>query len=344
MKMTKKLFMVAIATAAFALTSCGMGAGADVFGGKNESGTDNGKANQVGVKKNLTIHVEAKNDTENGSKRFQRMWRQLGTKETVQSLETVITIDTSNADTYLKVASGNHGDEDATYTVVTDPVDTPAPNYDVFSHGVTGLIFDMHCTKDSEDKKLKTYDFVLIGYRPYDNGFYIEKYTGVTADLFEAATNAGSFKAADLGITDTVGTGKPAYVYADDHDSKDFATKGDSWVTKWEGKLGKDDDGKDYGDKAVALKKFNVKITQEVKGTYKINIAGKDFTYTPDDESEAHPDWYTKDKATTKDVDEGGYRIGGAGYYVNAPLGTVINANFNSNNAGTVGLEEVVAE
>ncbi len=327
MKMTKKLFLVAIATAAFALTSCAELLGGGTFKGKNENGVDNGKATDVGTKKNLTIHVEAKTDTEFGSKRFQRMWKQLGTKETVQSLETVITIDTSNADTYLKVASGKHGDEDATYTVVTDPVDTPAPNYDVFSHGVAGLIFDMHCTKDSEDKKLKTYDFVLIGYRPYDNGFYIEKYTGVTADLFEAATNAGSFKAADLGITDTVGTGKPAYVYSDDHTATEGA---DAWVTSWTGKLGKDDDGKDYGDKAVALKKFTVKITQEVKGTYKINIAGKDFEYTPDVE-EAY---------TNKD----GYRIGGAGYYVNAPLGTIINANFNSKNDGTVGLEEEVAE
>jgi len=341
MKMTKKLFLVAIATAAFALTSCAELLGGDAFKGKNENGVDNGKQTTVGVKKNLTIHVEAKNDTEFGSKRFQRMWRQLGDKETVQSLETVITIDTSKADTYLKTVSGKYGDDDALYTVVEEPVEEPAKNYDVFSHGVTGLIFDMHCTKDSEDKKLKTYDFVLIGYRPYDNGFYIEKYTGVTADLFEAATNAGSFKAADKFITATEST---AYVYADDHDAKEFATKGDEWVTKWEGKLGKDDDGKDYGDKAVALKKFTVKITQEVKGTYEINIAGKKFTYTPDDESEAHPDWYTKDNKLTKDVDEGGYRIGGAGYYVNAPLGTVINANFNSKNDGTVGLEEEVAE
>lgn len=327
MKMTKKLFLVAIATTAFALTSCAELLGGDTFKGKNENGVDNGSAKDVGTKKNLTIHVEAKNDTEFGSKRFQRMWKQLGTKETVQSLETVITIDTSKSDTYLKLASGTG--EEALYTVVENPTSDPL-NYDMFSHGVAGLIFDMHCTKDSEDKKLKTYDFALIGYRPYDNGFYIEKYSGVTADLFEAATNAGSFKDADLGITDTVGTGKPAYVYADDHDAKDFATKGDSWVKAWEGKLGKDDDGKDYGDKAVALKQFTVKITQETKGTYKINIAGKDFEYTP----EANEAYTNKD----------GYRIGGAGYYVNAPLGTVINANFNSKNDGTVGLEEEVAE
>ena len=325
MKMTKKLFLVAIATAAFALTSCAELLGNETFKGKNENGVDNGKTTDVGTKKNLTIHVEAKNDTEFGSKRFQRMWKQLGTKETVQSLETVITFDTSKADTYLKRVSGT-GD-DALYTVVTEPTDNPL-NYDMYSHGVAGLIFDMHCTKDSEDKKLKTYDFVLIGYRPYDNGFYIEQYSSVTADLFEAATNAGSFKDADKYITDTAAS--PFYVYADDHDAEDFATKGDSWVTKWNGKLGKDDDGKDYGDKAVDLKKFTVKITQEVKGTYKINIAGKDFEYTPE----------ANEKYTNKD----GYRIGGAGYYVNAPLGTVINANFNSKNPGTVGLEEEVAE
>jgi hypothetical protein len=115
----------------------------------------------------------------------------------------------------------------------------------------------MHCTKDSADKKLKTYDFVLIGYRPKDNGFYIEKYTGVTADLFEAATNATSFKTADEFIT---ATQNAAYVYADNND----------WVKSYNGKLGKDDDGKDYGDKAVSLKQFKVTITQEEKGKYKI--------------------------------------------------------------------------
>ena len=339
MKMTKKLFLVAIATTAFALTSCAELLGGGTFKGKNENGVDNGKANDVGTKKNLTIHVEAKNDTENGSKRFQRMWKQLGNKETVQSLETVITIDTTKTESNLIIKNDKaYNDPDCLFVVNEgDPATT-----DIATRAVTGLIFDMHCTKDSEDKKLKTYDFVLIGYRPYDNGFYIEKYSDVTADLFEAATNATSFKDADLGITDTVGTGKPAYVYAADHDAKNFATTGDAWVKKWEGKLGKDDDGKEYGDKAVALKQFTVKITQEVKGTYEIEIAGQKFTYTPEDESATHPDWYTKENKLTKT--EAGYRIGGAGYYVNAPLGTVINANFNSKNDGTVGLEEEVAE
>jgi hypothetical protein len=333
MKMTKKIFMVAIATAAIALTGCGMVSGKDAFGGKNENGVDNGKAGQAGVKKNLTIHVEAKNDTEFGSKRFQRMWRQLGDKETVQALETVITIDTTKTESNLIIKNDK---------AVTDPeclfvVNEGDPNAtDVATRAVTGLIFDLHCTKDSEDKKLKTYDFVLIGYRPYDNGFYIEKYTGVTADLFEAATNDTSFKKADKFITETEST---AYVYAKDHSATENP---DAWVKSYSGKLGKDDDGKDYGDKAVSLKQFTVKITQEVKGTYKINIAGEEFEYTPEDESATHPDWYTKENKLTKT--EAGYRIGGAGYYVNAPLGTVINANFNSKGEGTIGLEEEVEE
>jgi hypothetical protein len=325
MKMTKKLFLVAIATAAFALTSCAELLGGGAFKGKNENGVDNGKQTTVGVKKNLTIHVEAKNDTEFGSKRFQRMWKQLGDKETVQALETVITIDTSNTESKLKISNDktDYKDPDALFVVADDgTIETSA---------VTGLIFDMHCTKDSADKKLKTYDFVLIGYRPKDNGFYIEKYTGVTADLFEAATNATSFKTADEFIT---ATQNAAYVYADNND----------WVKSYNGKLGKDDDDKDYGDKAVSLKQFKVTITQKEKGKYKINVAGQDFEYAPADESADHPDWYTKDNKLTKNVDEGGYRIGGAGYYVNAPLGTIINANFNSKNDVTVGLEEEVAE
>ena len=275
----------------------------------------------TGTKTNLTLHVENKNDPECGSKRFQRMWRQLGIRENVQALETVITIDTSKADTYLKLVSGNHGDEDARYTVVEEPTSDPI-NYDTFSHGVVGLIFDMQLTKELEDaygKTISYYDFVMLGYRPYDNGFYIEKYSDVTADFFEAASNT-FFKEADIFITDTAAS--PFYVYADDHDVKDFTTKGDAWVTKWNGELGKDDDGKEYGDKVVPLKQIAVKITQEVKGTYKINIAGKDFEYTP----EVDYAYINKD----------GYRVGGAGYFVSAPLGTTINANFNSNNYGTI--------
>ena len=71
MKMTKKLFLVAIATAAFALTGCDMlmpsGAGKDAFKGKNENGNDNGNAAQTCVKKNLTVKIDAKVDKENGS-------------------------------------------------------------------------------------------------------------------------------------------------------------------------------------------------------------------------------------------------------------------------------------
>jgi len=324
MKMTKKLFLVAIATAAFALTGCDMlmpsGSGNDAFKGKNEDGNDNGKANQVGVKKNLTIHVEAKNPDEGGSKRFQRMWKQLGTSENVQSIETDITVDMTKVTSKLAVVGDKpQSDPDALFVVSDDGT--------LLSRAVTGLLFDMHCTKEEPaegGKKIKTYSFILIGYRPDDDGFYIEEYSGVTDDLFEASTNATGFKAADNYIT---ATDKTAYVYADE---------GTEWVTRWNGKLGKDDDGKDYGDKAVDLKKIHVKVSQEVAATYVINIAGKDFTYTPakpEDETIAKK-WYNKN----------GYRIGGAGYYVNAPLGTVINANFNSKNAGTVGLEEEVEE
>ena len=66
-----------------------------------------------------------------------------------------------------------------------------------------------------------------------------------------------------------------------------------------------------------------MKITQATKGTYVINLGDKDYTYTPT----AKDEW-------KKD----GYRVGGAGYYINCPVGLSAKANFNSNNTNTIGL------
>jgi hypothetical protein len=323
MKMTKKLFLVAIATAAFALTGCDMlmpsGAGKDTFKGKNENGTDNGSATQQGVKKNLTIKVEAKVDTDHGSKLYQRMFRQLGTSENVEALQTKIQIDTSKSDSFAALKEGS---TDLYVTVDTEAAATKK------LHAVAGLIFDMHKVTEKEvddetGKKVKKsyYDFVLIGYRPYDDGFYIEKYKNIAEDLFAAATNDTGF-----------GDGSEVYI-TQSQSGFVYAPAGTEWVTSFNGKLGKDDDGVE-GKNDVPIKEYTVTITQPENGKFNINIAGQDFTYTADDDSADHPKWYNK----------AGKRIGGAGYYVNAPLGTAIYANFNSKNDITKGLEEEVEE
>lgn len=300
MKMTKKIFMVAIATCAFALTGC---MGMDGFGG-----VDGGKAKDSGTKKNLTIDVTANADSENGSKKYQRMWKQLGTKETVQAIETKIQIDTTNVSSFISLKEGEG--EDALY-VVDEAGGTQ-------TNAVVGLIFDLHETKVPAQaaKTTKEYDFVLVGYRPSDDGFYIEQYTGITKDMFDAATNATGFGT----VT------KNGYIT----ESQDgFVYNGSDWVKSYTGKLGKDDDGKEYKNE-VSLKEFTVSVTQDEPGTYVINMGGKVFTFTPEyDESL---------------VNKKGYRIGGAGYYVNAPLGTAVKANFNSKNDNTIGLEEEVEE
>ena len=300
MKMTKKIFLAAIAVAAFAFTGC-----MDLT-----KGLDNKKT--TGTKYNLT--VEASNAQTEG-KLFQRGWQQLGTKETVQSITTVISVDTTKVDSDVEIKEGTVGSEDAIYEVKEGGSRS--------LHAVVGLIFDLHQTKTKEvdegGKKVtkKLYDFVLVGYRPYDDGFYIEKYKDVTEDAFAAATNASMFAS----------TENTEYITETKNVAFDKGTG--NWVESKKGKLGKDDNGKEYADE-VPLKKFTVTVTQETAGTYKINMGGKDYTYTP----EPNEDWTNKD----------GYRIGGAGYYVNAPLSTTVKANFNSKNDNTVGLFEEDAE
>lgn len=298
MKMTKKIFLAAIAVAAFAFTGC-----MDLT-----KGLDSSKSS--GTKFNLT--VEASNAQTEG-KLFQRGWKQLGTKETVQSITTVISVDTTKVDSDVNLKSGS-GDE-AVYEI--------AENGSRALHAVVGLIFDLHQTKTKEVDEggnkvtKKLYDFVLVGYRPYDDGFYIEKYADVTEDAFAAATN------------DTVFAPAANTTYITATQTTAFEKGTGNWVESKTGKLGKDDNGKEYADE-VPLKKFTVTVTQETPGTYKINMGGKDYTYTP----EVNEEWTNKD----------GYRVGGAGYYVNAPLSTTVKANFNSKNDNTVGLFEEDAE
>ena len=326
MKMTKKLFLVAIATAAFALTSCdallGMGAGGDTF----EKGE---KEREQGTKKDLTIGYKNLGN----SKLYKRVWEQLGTKETVQALQTTIAIDTTKV-----TGKASPSADDPEIWVVDE-------NGTKNTRAVVGLIFDLHQTRTKEftvtdagktkSVTKKLYDFVLIGYRPATKSIYVEKYIDVPEDAFAAASNDASFSdASDIKVeyiastTGKVTSASKYYIEAEDGLDT-------SLVHERTGVLGKGEEAKvTTRDTEVPLQEFTVKITQETAGTYNINVLGMDFVYTPEKTADTPAKWYNNK----------GYRIGGAGYYVNVPVDTEVYANFNSKNDNTIGLEEEVEE
>lgn len=290
MKMTKKIMLGVVAAAAIVLTGCAMG---DLTGGKS-----------AGTKKNMTVTVDQTDKTD--VKLFQRGWKQLGSKETVQAIETVLTIDMSKAGGYAKATSS---DDDGKLYSPCEAGDTGAQEI----AAVIGLIFDLHETKDEDGKK--TYDFALIGYQPAKNRYYIERYKNVADGAFSKAVNDGAFaeKKDTTFISDATGTGA-------------WTTMADKAVTKANIKMPKAEDSEE-GKALVDTYQITIKVTQEIPGTYKIDLGdGKTYTYEPTD--------VTNKNAYNKD----GYRIGGAGYYVNCPVGLKAVANFNSKNDNTIGL------
>ena len=338
MKMTKKLFLVAIATAAFALTSCDMLSSMGGGTGKNTDNFESGEADKdKGTKKNLTIGYRNLGD----SKLYKRVWKQLGTKETVQSLETKISIDMSKV---AGKASPKEGDPEKWVVDANGTKNTRA---------VVGLIFDLHETKtkevnDETGKAVtkKYYDFVLIGYRPASKGFYVEKYKNVPEDAFDAASNDSSFSDAEgidveyIAATTGVVTSKTKFYIEGEADGVD-----ESKIATVKAALGKGEDETLFKTKAdpVDQQQFSVTITQETPGTYNIKLLGLEFNYTPE-----HPEDEKLDKAW---YNSKGCRIGGAGYYVNVPVDTEVAANFNSKDDAdgdgsniTKGLEEEVEE
>ena len=299
-----KKLMAVIAAAAVALTLVGCN-----FGDNKGLG-----AKQAGTKKNLT--VTATNDGTEG-KLYKRGWKQLGTKETVQALETKITIDMSKVSGWAKKSGTG---DDVTWAAAASEAEA-----DKAVAVVIGLIFDLHETDLKEDdattgmKKGKYYDFVLIGYQPSTVSYYIERYENVPKGLFAKASNEGSFSkiatyVKATGITDTVGDKKPAYITPSATDKAKIAKTATGKLPKSE------EDGDNGGTADVSLQEITVKITQETAGTYKINLGDQDYTYS----------------GTVKN--DKGYCVGGAGYYINCPVGLTATANYNSKNDNTIGL------
>ena len=286
MKISNKFFFGALIAASIALVGCGMGEGDGKLSGSKWDATLTKDSTKVGV--------------EEASPAYGRFFKQLGTGEKVQSIKTLITVCTKGIDGYAE----DQGD--GTYLVI----ENGTKNQEV--HGVVGLIFDLHKTNAEADnegvwKKGDTlYDFVIVGYRSSDKGFYVERYANIPeGSMDEFVTSSGFGTATDV---ITTGTDKaPYYVY----DYKDQVSEVET----------------EDGEPAHA---FTVTVEQDEanKGTYTIKIGDKKVgTYV----------------GTIKNDD--GYAIGGAGAYANAPVGTIVKATFESDKKATVGLfAEVVEE
>ena len=279
MKISNKFFFGALIAASIALVGCGMSEGDGKLSGSKWDATLTKDSTKVGV--------------EEASPAYGRFFKQLGTGEKVQSIKTLITVCTKGIDGYAE----DQGD--GTYLVI----ENGTKNQEV--HGVVGLIFDLHKTNAEADnegvwKKGDTlYDFVIVGYRSSDKGFYVERYANIPeGSMDEFVTSSGFGTATDV---ITTGTDKaPYYVY----DYKDQVSEVET----------------EDGEPAHA---FTVTVEQDEanKGTYTIKIGDKKVgTYV----------------GTIKNDD--GYAIGGAGAYANAPVGTIVKATFESDKKATVGL------
>lgn len=289
MKLSKKILFSAIALTAMAFIGCKMSEGDGKLSGSKWDATLTKDSTEVGL--------------EEASPAFGRFFKQLGTGEKVQSIKTTITVETEGIDGWVTEPKTG-------YYLVANEGDDGASEV----HGVVGFIFDLHKTKAEADndgvwKKGDTlYDFIIVGYRPSDDGFYVERYENVVEGTMDDFVTSSSF-------------GTPTICFTDTEHSPFETGKYDSAVTEVE-----TEDG-------AKAKQFTVTIEQEEvnKGTYTIKIGNKTVgTYTG---------------LVNTEKDGSGYAIGGAGAYANAPVGTIVKATFESDKDATVGLfAEVVEE
>ena len=281
MKISNKFFFGALIAASIALVGCGMSEG-DLDGkGSKWERTITKDSTKVGV--------------EEASPAYGRAFSQLGTGEKVQSIKTLVTVYTDGMDGWVTEP------EKGMY-LVAEEGDTGATAV----HGVVGFMFDLHKSKAEADaesyKKGDTlYDFIIVGYRPSDKGFYVERYADVPEGSMDDYVTSSSFGTAKEYFTNTSSAAFEKGTY-------------DSAVT-----TEKTEDGEN-------VHKFTVTIEQaeENKGTYTIKIGDKTVG--------------TYKGLVNTEKDGTGYAIGGAGVYANAPVGTIVKASFESDKDVTVGL------
>ena len=187
MKLCKKILFSAIALTAMAFIGCKMSEGDGKLSGSKWDATLTKDSTEVGVKV--------------PSPAYGRFFKQLGTGEKVQSIKTLITVCTKGIDGYAE----DQGD--GKYLVI----ENGTKNQEV--HGVVGLIFVLHKTKAKADnegvwKEGDTlYDFVIVGYRSSDKGFYVERYADIPeGSMDEFVTTSAFAPKADEYFTNTSST------------------------------------------------------------------------------------------------------------------------------------------
>ncbi len=265
MKMTKKIMAVAVA-AVVALTFVGCPKMGDV----NTSGTKWAKT----FKLDATGDIK---DAKGADATYARGFAALSASTKCYEIETTITLPVAKAENIVLTEAGKKS--------------------------VVGLAFDVHLTKDANNKEF--YDFVLVGVKPSDGGFYIERYSKVAkANLKDSMnTTMGNIdEDAEVKFCDgkastatwangTVKTADPATV----------TTDGYSWT---------------------------VKVTQETAGKYEVYINDTKLGTWERELTDAEKADKTHD----------GKAYGQVFMYGNAPKGTKINAKYTSNKENTKGL------
>ncbi len=278
--MKKLLIGAAMLAAVFAFTGC-LG--------------DMGEGSKSGTKFNKTMIVDAttdtfmekaeaaKNEKDEPAVLYRRYFSELSTSKEVAAIETTITINKKEST------------ETATTEKRKDPV-----------NAVVGLAFDVH--KSEED----VYDFVIVGVKPVDGYFYVERYTNIA----KVKANAGE---TDDGF-DTTDSALGAYTAV--------VKEVDGWAAN-PITFTEDKDGN---------KQFTVKIEQTTPKTYDILINGKKVgsyngTVVNTEPVESNDG---KDKDTFAEVGE--FAVGGIGMYANCPEGTKLKVKYSSDKSKTYGL------
>ena len=178
----------------------------------------------------------------------------------------------------------------------------PVGDDNIFEAGgkksVIGLAFDVHETK--VDNKTY-YDFVLVGVKPSDGGFYVEKYENISKEELkedmitpDSAINGATYNAASGAKYTSL-------------DGKGSAT----WAS-----------GTVSIDSTEESKSFTISVTQTTKGTYVVKNGTKELGR------------YTRAAASG----ENDKIFGQIFMYGNAPKGTKIKAVFEADQDKTVGL------
>lgn len=276
--MKKLLIGAAMLAAVFAFTGCLQ---------------DMGEGSKSGTKFNKTMIVDATTDTfmdkaaetEDNAILYRRYFSELSTSKEVAAIETTITINK----------------EESIVTATTEKREDPL-------NAVVGLAFDVH--KSEED----VYDFVVVGVKPVDGKFYVERYKNVA----KAKANAGD---ADDGFDTTDGALATG-------DNMEAIVGGGTWAK----------DPITFTEDKEGNKQFTVKIEQTTPKTYDILINGKKVGSCNGTvfNTEAVKSNDGKDKDTFAEI--GKWAVGGIGIYANCPEGTKLKVKYSSDKSKTYGL------